>query len=291
MADKVLVICGPTATGKTKFALNVAKKLNGELISADSRQVYTGKNLVHGKDLPENIQYSTSNIQWRDRKLKYYEINGIKIWLYDIINPGESFNVSFWRECADLVINNILSRQKLPIVVGGTGLFIKSLTQNLSDINVPYDKNLRKRLESQNPEQLFNYLKSINLKKAERLNSSDKKNPRRLIRAIEIVVSRKETPFKPERSLLNTLQVGLTASREHLYQLVDQRVKDRITAGVAKEDPILGGNPQRWKNLEHSIVRHQLTWFKNQPGITWFDVSNPGWEERATQQIAGWYNK
>lgn len=286
--NKVLIICGPTATGKTKFALEIAKKLNGEIISADSRQVYVGRDITTGKDLPPNIEYRISNIEWRDRKLKYYEINGIKVWLYDVVNPDEPFNVSFWHECAELVINDILSRQKLPIVVGGTGLFIKSLTQDLSNIDVPYNEELRKNLEKKDAKYLFNYLNSINPEKAASLNNSDRHNPRRLIRAIEISVSKKETPFRIERSLLNTLQIGITAPRDHLYRLVNQRISNRISAGASSEDPVLAAHPDKWREIEHGIIRHQLTWFKNQPGITWFDISRPGWQKRAIIKIKSW---
>jgi len=119
--NKVLVICGPTATGKTALGLELAKKFNGELISADSRQVYVGMDLVTGKDLPVGTKPFISQIRWRDRFLKYYIIKNVNIWLYDIVNPDEPFNVAYWKEVADLVINDIHLRGKLPIVVGGTG--------------------------------------------------------------------------------------------------------------------------------------------------------------------------
>ena len=95
--SKVLIISGPTATGKTKLALEIAQKFSGEIDSADSRQVYTGKNLIHGKDLPPNPKAQISSLKWRSKNLKYYVVDGIKIWLYDVVNPGEEFNVSFWK--------------------------------------------------------------------------------------------------------------------------------------------------------------------------------------------------
>ena len=209
--DKILVICGPTATGKTRFGLDLAKKLNGEIVSADSRQVYTGRNIVTGKDLPKNIQCSVSNIQWRDRYLKYYEIGGIKIWLYDIVEQGEEFSVALWRECAQLVIEDIRQRGGLPIVVGGTGLYIKSLTQNLADISVSRNLKLRQELQGKNVNYLFNYLKQRDPVRAQNLNESDRRNPRRLVRAIEIASQnakpQKDTPFNPERSILDILKI------------------------------------------------------------------------------------
>ncbi|MBI2008374.1 hypothetical protein HYS82_01825, partial [Candidatus Amesbacteria bacterium] len=258
-SNKILIICGPTATGKTKFGIEVAKKFNGEIVSADSRQVYTGKNLIHGKDLPHNSQPTTSNIAWRDRFLKYYLVSGTKIWLYDIVDPGEEFSVAHWKECADLIITDILTRKKLPIVVGGTGLYLKSLSQDLNQISIPPHPLLREKLRNKPVKYLFNYLNRIDSFKAASLNYSDRHNPHRLIRAIEIAsftrgplaalqedllqnlqkrtsYSKKDSPFSPERTVLNRLQVGLTASRDTLYKLVDQRIKERINLGAASED-------------------------------------------------------
>src|SRR3989344_7163983 len=144
----VFIICGPTATGKTKLALQLAKELDGELISADSRQVYVGNDIETGKDLD------------------LIRASGIKVWLYDVVNSSEKFSVSQWRKLARDAIKDILSRNKLPIVVGGSGLYIKSLVQDLPDIDVPYDKKLRTELENKSATNLFNYLKSINLQKA-----------------------------------------------------------------------------------------------------------------------------
>lgn len=183
--NKVLIICGPTAAGKTKFALEIARKYAGEVISADSRQVYTGSDIITGKDVQSGTS-QTSNLKWQNRFLKYYEISGVKVWLYDVVSPGESFNVSFWHECAKLVIRNIVRWNKLPIVVGGSGLFVKSLTQDLSQISIPPNVNLRKQLADKSVKYLFSYLNKIDSFKAASLNISDRHNPRRLIRAIEI---------------------------------------------------------------------------------------------------------
>lgn len=295
MQDKVLIVCGPTATGKTKFGIEVAKKFNGEIISADSRQVYTGKNLIHSKDLPKNIQCSISNIQWWGKYLKYYLVDGVKIWLYDVINPDDDFSVAYWKKCADLVIADILSRKKLPIVVGGTGLYIKSLTQNLDQINIPPNPLLRSKLQNKSPKYLFNYLNRVDSFKAATLNFSDRNNPRRLIRTIEISLVKEELcpPLKLrgglrgryERSGVRYLQLGLTAPREKLYELVNNRIADRISAGAASEDPDLANHPVKWQGIEHAIVRHQLTWFKKQPNVTWFDIARPNWQKRAIVNI------
>ena len=137
---------------------------------------------------------------------------------------------------------------------------------------------------------LFNYLNKIDSIKSASLNQSDRANPRRLIRAIEISSSKKQT-HNPQSTTHNFLQIGLTAPRDCLYNLVNQRVLDRITVGAAVEDPGLAANPRKWQNQEHGIIRHQLTWFKVQPGITWFDISQPDWKRKATNLIENWYNQ
>lgn len=292
---KILIICGPTATGKTKFGLNLARKFEGEIISADSRQVYVGRNIIYGKDLPANLKPQTSNLKWRDRYLKYYEVEGIKIWLYDVVSSNEPFNIAFWKECADLVIVDILERKKLPVVIGGTGLYLKSLSQSLSQISVPTNLLLRNKLANKSPKYLFNYLNKIDSTRAASLNSSDRKNPRRLFRAIEISLYLSPPSTKLGEGgrggeISDFLLIGLTAPRDILYKLVDQRVADRIAAGAKREDPSLAGDPSGWKSSEHAIVRHQLTWFKKQPGTIWFDVSTPTWDTAAIQLVQNWYN-
>lgn len=288
--DKILIICGPTATGKTRFALNVAQKLGGELISADSRQVYRGKNLIYGKDLPPGASPRLSHLKWRGRSLPYYELAGIKVWLYDVVAPGEPFSVAFWRECADLVITDILAHSRLPIVVGGSGLYLKSLTQSLPQIAVPPNSQIRAYLATKDTSGLYDYLARISPSRAAILNRSDRANPRRLIRAIEIAQS--TAPIQTSQlATYNFMQIGLTAPRAGLYQHINQRIHDRIAAGAVTEDPALAADPARWQAYEHKLARRQITWFKKQPDITWFDIAESSWSSRALVHIQSWYNK
>ena len=254
--NKVLIICGPTATGKTKFALELAKKFNGELVSADSRQVYIGNDLETGKDFHLNTDH-------------------IKIWLLDILQQGEEFSVSAWRHLAQEAIKDILSQGKLPIVVGGSGLYIKSLVQDLPDIDVPFDKKLRKKWENKSAKELFDYLKSINSAKASSMNDSDAKNPRRLIRAIEICSFKHTVNYQPTNYEL--LLIGLTSSKENLTTRIKKRVADR---GLAKS----------FEAKEVAIMRKQVVWFKKQPLVTWFDVTKPDWQAQAIKLVSSWYN-
>ncbi|OGC92976.1 hypothetical protein A3D85_03375 [Candidatus Amesbacteria bacterium RIFCSPHIGHO2_02_FULL_47_9] len=287
--NKILIVCGPTATGKTKFGIEMARQLNGEIVSADSRQVYTGKNLIHGKDIPYKLKATSSQLKWRDRFLKYYDVDGIKIWLYDVVDPGDEFNVAFWKECADLIIKDITSRNKLPIVVGGSGLYLESLTRKLDQISTPPNKLLRQKLVGKSVKYLFNYLNKIDSFRAAQLNISDRSNPRRLIRAIEI--SQSSTTYNPQSTTFNFLQIGLTAPRDFLYKLVDQRILDRLASGAALEDPDLTADIPAWQSREHSIIRHQITWFKRHLPAHWIDISDSQWYSTAQLLILNWYNK
>ncbi len=233
--DQVVVICGPTATGKTKLALQMAKEFNGELISADSRQVYVGKDIETGKD--KEI------------------IGNEKIWLLDIINSDQDFSVSQWRKLAQAAIADILSRGKLPIVVGGSGLYIKALVNNLSDVDIPRNEELRRSNKSVS--ELFDYLKKLDSEKAASLNNSDRNNPRRLIRAIEIAQC--PSPKLGEGLRVRYLQVGLTAPRLYLEEKIRERVRDR-------------GLDPSFVQKEINIMKKQLVWFKKQPDIYWIDI-------------------
>src|SRR3989344_1949295 len=180
--NKSLIICGPTATGKTSFGLEIAKQFSGEIISADSRQVYIGMDVITGKDIPPGFHQVTSDIMWHGQPLSYYTDGQTRIWLTAVVDPSDQFNVSFWQECALLVLNDIHQRHKLPIVIGVTGLYIKSLIQDMPNIRVSPDAKLRHKLSSQSVDYLFNYLNTLNHATAHSLNESDRQNPRRLIR-------------------------------------------------------------------------------------------------------------
>ncbi len=283
--QKVLVICGPTATGKTNLALKIAQQLNGELISADSRQVYKGMDIITGKDLPTNIKPQTSNLRWRGKSLEYYVIFGIKVWLYDVVNPDEPFNVAFWRECAGLVIANILARGKLPIVVGGTGLYIKSLLENLANIDVPVNEELRKSLMS--TKELQVKLIKLDEQRYYSMNESDRQNPRRLVRAIEITRNRFPSLKVREGLGVSYVVIGLTAPKEILFENIDKRVLQRIENGARLEYEAMHqkytdnlpsmsapgyADWDHWAVREQQYAKRQLVWFKKMPAVDWFDA-------------------
>jgi len=309
---KILVICGPTATGKTGLGLKLAKKFNGEIISADSRQIYKGMNIATGKDIGQG------------RWLKdHWEIEKIPVWLLDIVEPNVEFSVAHYADLAWGKIKDIWQRGKLPIIVGGTGFYIKAVIENIPSRGISPDWSLRKKLESKPVEFLFEELAKLDSFRAGQMNTSDRKNKRRLIRAIEIarwqVTNR--LPEKEKLPVFETLFIGLKASFKFLYQQIDQRVELHFKMGAKKEITELLKNGfswnlpsmsamgyqewqpffekkadlsqvlSHWKFNEHAYARRQMTWFKKDKRIKWFDISQKGLENGVEKEVFIWYIK
>lgn len=309
---KVLVITGPTATGKTALALRLAQELNGELVSADSRQVYIGADIVTGKDIPPHFCLQPSPLTWQGQALTYYTNDHVRIWLYDVVPASVQFNVSYWLDCANLVINNIHSRHKLPIVVGATGLYIKALTHNLSHITTPPNPQLRYQLQDMSPAQLYAHLCKVNPHRAAALNASDRANPRRLIRAIEISTSIPISPVDLPAPNRDYLVLGLTCPRSDLYARIDERVSFRIAAGAQAETQRLvtqfgwdapGLNAAgfqvwhdpdsartRWAFAEHHDARRQAMWLNRYPHPYLLNVAQSDYLSQAESLVSTWYN-
>lgn len=331
--NKLLVICGPTAIGKTELAINLAQKFDGEVVSADSRQVYRYMNIGTGKG---GSNFSVFNSFVKDKpasrgqfsnknklEIGYYEIKGVKIWLYDIVEPDYKFNVADYKGCADLVISDILKRKKLPVLVGGTGFYIKAVIDGIETLGIPPNWELREKLSDRSVASLINYLKRVDPEKLARMNESDKNNKRRLIRAIEIALESKNQGEKlkniVQKLKINKLIIGLTAPYKILYQRVDKRVDERINAGLKEEierllnqgynfeNSALGTTIgyrewrpyfreestfkeviKKWKNDEHAYVRRQMTWFKKDKRIKWFDINKIGWQDEIEILVSEW---
>lgn len=272
--EKTLVILGPTATGKTSLALEIAKQKKGEIISADSRQIYKGLDIGTGKfPLPVNSRRSLV-ISCFDG---YWIEDGIKIWGYDLIAPDEIFTAFDFARFAQEKIKDIQARGKLPILVGGTGFWIEMALGRVAPARVPPDWRLRHQLEEYPAEILFEKLKKMDLKRAE---SVDPKNKRRLIRAIEIATSTKQEAGSPSTSFRTSLKpekgksdsyferiekqgswrsqgsynlspvtcnfILLTAPRLVLYQRIDERVDQMIRAGLIEEIKTLLSKGYSW---------------------------------------------
>jgi tRNA dimethylallyltransferase len=325
-SQKLLVICGPTATGKTALGVSITQKFPGEIISADSRQVYLGMDILTGKDLPENpkskFQISNINTVNKNFKVGYRVKDGTPIWLLDIVEPEYIFNVGEYRMLALTVIKDIHARRLLPIIVGGTGLYIKSITTDLSSIDIPPNPELREELEGLDREELISRLKLLDVNKWATMNQSDRVNPRRLIRAIEIAEYKNRiNRIQQKKSFpeFNTLKIGLTTSKDYLFKRIDKRVDERMKSGVLDEvkkimqmklpvtNPSLTSTGYRhlrdyikgkislkeaidlWKKDEHAYAGRQLTWFKKDTAVRWFNISEKNIFMKIEDIVISWY--
>ncbi len=309
---KILVILGPTAVGKSDIAVQIAKDFNGEIISADSRQVYKGLDIGTGKITKDQMQCVPHH-------------------LLDVADANERFTAIQWKSLAEKAIQDIHSRKKLPIVCGGTGFYITSLIDNLGFPEVPANTERQKELESKTAEELFMELKKLDPKRA---GNIDQKNKRRLARAIIIAETLGEVP---EISTLNdsidnpydALQIGIILPDEELktriHKRLIKRMEEKNETGIDMLDEAkyvhnekpsgLGLSFERMDELglEYRYLgqllqekmsvpefinvlstkiwqyaRRQKTWWKKDSRIKWFSPKNISEIENT---ITGWMNK
>ncbi len=276
--NKLIVVLGPTASGKTELSIKLAQKFNGEIISADSRQIYKEMNIGTAKPTEKEL-----------KKIPHH--------LISIVKPDEEFTLAQFKKTAVEIIKDIQKRKKLPFLVGGTGLYIQSIVDNLGIPGVKPDKKLRNKLEKKTIESLSNQLKKID-PLASKITGPNK---RRIIRALEICLKTKK-PFSPQRKkkkpLFNISQIGLNPNKETLIKKIDKRTEKMIKKGMVKEvkkllkkySPLLpamsGIGYQeiiQYLNNEISLgkaeeliklhtlqyTRRQMTWFKRDKRIKW----------------------
>jgi tRNA dimethylallyltransferase len=288
--QNVLVIIGPTAVGKTKLSIEMAKRYNGEIISGDSMQIYRGMDIGTAKITNE-------------------EMEDIPHHLIDIKEPFESFSVAEFQELVRAKIAEIAKKGKLPIIVGGTGLYIQSVIYDYQFSDVSGDEAYRLQLEERvkeiGNEALYQELKEIDPGSAAQIHPN---NVRRVIRALEIyhltgkTMQEYQSQQQPDL-LYNTAIVGLTMDRDQLYDRINLRVDIMMDEGLLPEVKALyqqglrecqsiqaigykeiyeylDGNvtlDEAVENLKQNSRRYakrQLTWFRNKMKVEWFDVSN-----------------
>jgi len=298
---KLLCIVGPTATGKTNLALALHEKIPGALISADSRQVYTGMDIVTGKDHPQDVS-----------------ISGV-----DIVNPGEDCSVAVWLRAVLPTIKKSCSEGELPIIVGGTGLYLRALEGSIKTIEIPPNEKLRGELDRLTLNELQNCLVGLDDRKFAFMNQSDQNNPRRLVRAIEVATYQHEHPELISKNTdlptFDLLYVGLKLPSLSNYQ---ERIKDRVIkrlkSGIIETQNLLKTYPpdlpsmtalgyrhitrflsgkltherliEDWVSDELSYVKRQLTWF-NAQDVMWFDASSPVLSSEIAKFALSWYHE
>lgn len=277
LENKVIAVVGPTASGKTSYAIELAQKLGGEIVSADSRLVYKGFDIGTAKPTLE-------------------ERSGIPHYMIDIVEPEVDYSVGLYADEAKKVIRNILSRGKVPIVVGGTGLYLNVLLMNYDLPGVEPDYELREKLRG--VDNLYEILSDLDIEAAKTIDKNDRK---KLIRAIEVVKStglplsqvrgKKSEEFEVE-------WFGLNFPRDILYSRINERVDLMVKNGLVEETEHLLKKHARINNLLYTIgyqemiayldglltledamdklkqntrryAKRQLTWFRKNPAIKW----------------------
>ncbi|MEI6479283.1 MAG: tRNA (adenosine(37)-N6)-dimethylallyltransferase MiaA [bacterium] len=238
LTPKLIVVVGPTASGKSSLAVLLAKKFNGEVVSADSRQVYRGFNLGSGKVTKK-------------------EMDGITHHMLDVADPKRIFTASHYARLGGKVIKDIVRRGKTPIICGGTGFYIRALVDGLVIPDAKPNAKLRKELEKKTNDELFKILKKNDPGRA---STIDSKNPRRLIRALEIIDALGKVPEIKKNPLPHpTLFIGISKKQELLKNLVIKRLEKRIQLGMLAEIKKLHAGGLSWKKLESFGLEYRYT--------------------------------
>ena len=295
MKQKVLIIVGPTSSGKSALGVELAKKFNGEIISVDSRQVY------------KKLDIGTGKITRREMK-------GVPHHLLDVADARKAFTADDFVKHACAAIQDISERGKLPIIVGGTGFYIDSLTGRISLPDVPPNKKLRVALEKKSTDQLLSLLKQKDSMRAQALTSpSERNNKARLIRALEIAAALGKVPVKKDRPLYDALWIGVNREDRELRERINKRLKARIKRGMVKESEQLRKAGLTYKRMNElgleyrslakvlqkkigiaemeaelrsdiwRYARKQIGYWKRNKNIVWFDPRKNSQIEKAVR--------
>ncbi|MBK5246524.1 MAG: tRNA (adenosine(37)-N6)-dimethylallyltransferase MiaA [Peptostreptococcaceae bacterium] len=305
--SKIIIICGPTAVGKTKYAIEIAKSFNGEIISADSMQLYKHMNIGSAKPTSE-------------------ELAQVKHYLIDEIDPREMFSAAEYQKRAKIAIKAVMSKGKTPVISGGTGLYVNSLIYDMDFSKQPLSTDYRKKLENLASEKGNEFVHELLVEKdkdaGERIHPN---SVRRVIRALEVIhLGDKVKPFK--ESFVKTKDysyviIGLSRNREEMYERINERVEILLEKGLVEEirslldmgltqtdismkgigyKEIIGYIKGEYdlefavdlvkKNTRH-YAKRQMTWFRRYEDINWFNLSEYENDEQAIEEIKRWLLK
>ena len=296
---KVLIVLGPTASGKSSFALELAKKFNGFLISADSRQVYKQMDIGTNKD-KGNWKDGGYYLETKRGLKKAIEVKKVREYMVDIIDPDQEFSLDDWLKQTKQIIND--NPDKLPIIVGGTGLYVSALVNDYQ-LQANYDPKFREKMEKKLAKKGIDYLIQKMKKYEPEIESKIQiSNPRRVIRAAEIVLkTKKPLDNKVGQSEFDFLQFGVNKPREELYKRIDRRVDEMMDEGLVQEvkgliskgykcdSSAMSGIGYRQvcqfinneiskeeairliKRDTRRYAKRQLTWFRRDENINWVE--------------------
>ncbi len=296
MIPKILAIVGPTASGKSDLAITFAKQLGGEVICVDSRTVYRGMTIGTAKPIGQK-EWSGGEVIWKIGDAALI-VDGVRHWGIDLVDPNVEYSIADFKKYAEEKIEEILHRGNLPILVGGTALWMNAITQNLDLPEVPPDPTLRAELETQTAEALYQQLLKLDPGSEAFI---DPFNKRRLIRALEVCIKTGK-PFSELRRAgelkYDVTTIGIEIDRDELRRRIDARVDQMIAHGLIDEVrylkdkfgcdvPAMSGIGYRQicfflegrANLEAAIAdtkadtwqfaKRQLTWWKSRTDIHW----------------------
>lgn len=289
--NKLIVILGPTASGKSELGVRLARKFGAEVISADSRQMYRG------------LDIGTAKMTKRAKR-------GIAHYCLDIASPKKVFTVVDFKKCADRAIEEIRRKRKIPILVGGTGFYIRAVVDGLVLPHVPPNPKLRKILEKKSTEELFQELQRKDPKRAQTI---ERKNKRRLIRALEIIAALGKVPKLQREQKYDALFIGIKRTPQELKTRIKKRIVAMLKKGLVREVQNLRKLGLSWKRIFElgfeykypalyiqkkiskdemkemlvraslDYVRRQMVWWKNDKRIHW--ISKPKGAERLVKQF------
>ncbi len=306
--SKIVALAGPTAVGKTEFAIKLAEELDGEIVSCDSMQLYKYMDIGSAKPTPEEM-----------RRARHH--------LVDIIDPREDFSVAQYQKLAKDAISDILSRGRLPIISGGTGLYLNSLLYDMDFSSSPGDFTYRRKLEALAEEKGSGYLHSMLAEQDERAASLiHPNNTKKIIRALERLKKGEESvrqfsDIRTETSDYDVILIGLTRNRDQLYDRINKRVDVLVEQGLFQEvqklaalgltadnismkgigyKEIFAYLDGRYtmedaidkikKNTRH-YAKKQLTWFRRYGKMKWCNISDFDSDEDAAEEVISWVRK